>query len=103
MATPNEVLALRNMVAEPLDESPWTTDVLAGIIDGAASLNAAAAEVWRRKAALAADLVDVTEGTSSRKLGNLHKNALEMADMYDNLVAEALVSNAPRTRAIVRP
>lgn len=76
--------------------------------EGVTNVNAAAADLWRQKAAKFSGLVDVTEAGSSRKFSDLHKNALAMATRYDALGSGAdavtgVVVNRPRTRAIVRP
>lgn len=42
----------------------------------------AAYDGWRMKAAYYADLVDITEGNASRKMGDLHKHALDMMSAY---------------------
>lgn len=42
----------------------------------------AAISGWQVKAAHYADLVDVAEGNSSRKMSDLHKNALAMVKYY---------------------
>ena len=46
------------------------------------NLDRAAYEGWRRKAAEYADLVNVTEGNSSREMSDLHEHALEMIAYY---------------------
>lgn len=105
MATPEDITALRNMIGEPDNVAPYTDDVLGLIIDSALNLQDAASHIWSRKAADSALLVDISENGSSRKMSDVHKNALAMARMYrsesDELVA--VVSRAPRTRPIVRP
>lgn len=72
---------------------------------GEFNLDRAAASIWRGKAAQYAELVNVSESGSSRSLGDLHKNALAMANMYDAKLAEIVLagSRRSRTRAIVRP
>jgi len=79
MATAEDIAALRLLINEPNDVEPWTDEVLAAIIDSTTSLPAAASQVWTSKAASYSSLVDVSESGSSRKLGDLHKNALGMA------------------------
>lgn len=51
--------------------------------DGSYNVNAAARDVWLQKAAGYAELVDVTEGSSSRKLSSLYSQALAMAGRFD--------------------
>lgn len=74
---------LRRAANEPEGDSSYNDDELEVILAAADNnLNAAAAAVWREKAARAAELVDMAEGESSRKLSDLSANALRMADMY---------------------
>lgn len=73
------------MIAEP-DETTYTDAMLGALIDGYAGgtvpLSRAARDVWYQKAATYADLVDISEGGSQRKNGDLHKRALTMAELY---------------------
>jgi hypothetical protein len=57
----------------------YTDAVIDGMIEDL-GFNAAVAAVWTEKAASAAGLVDTTESGSSRKLSDLHKQYLAMAD-----------------------
>jgi hypothetical protein len=76
---------LRRATDEPAGESEYNDDELEVILAAAnGNFNAAAAAVWREKAAKAAGLVDLTEGASSRKLSDLSANALRMARMYQD-------------------
>lgn len=43
-------------------------------------IDRAAVEAWRIKAAMYANLVNVTEGNASRQMSDLHKHALLMVD-----------------------
>lgn len=57
------------------------------------TMNEAAAEGWAVKAGQYAELVDTSEGNSARKMSDLHKAALAMADYYKgNAADEAAVS-----------
>lgn len=109
-----DIASLRLLIGEPLNAEPWTDVRLAEIIvatrdtDESVNLNRAAAMVWQQKASASATLVDVSESGSSRKLSDLHKNALAMQKHFSGLVSvdEVVpvdVSSRPRTRAIVRP
>lgn len=82
MADEAQILALREMVNEDDDCGGWDDEKLSAIIDSTETLNSAAAQVWRLKAGQYASLVDVSESGSSRKLGDLRKNAAEMSAMY---------------------
>lgn len=108
-ATQDEAVArLRPMVGEPdIPDANFTGDALWQVCERHETLEAAAAEVWQTKAALYAEMVRVSEGGSSRDLGDLHRNALRMAQHYN---AASVVDTAPlprpagpRTRAIERP
>lgn len=84
MATDAE--RVRDLLGEPIPEGGSDTDTLFSsqkitdlLTDAGGDVEAAVAEGWRVKAALLADLVDTTEGTSKRAMSNLHKNALAMA------------------------
>lgn len=100
MATVEEVAQLRLMIAEP-DETTYTDEMLATIIDSMAQtslpLPEAAYAVWVLKAASYTDLVDISEGGSSRKNGDLHKRALTMADLFKSQIDTA-ADSARRTR-----
>lgn len=49
------------------------------------NLNLVALQVWEYKAANYANLVNITEGHSSREMSDLLKNALRMVDHYKKL------------------
>lgn len=98
----DEVARLRAVVGD----TELTDADLAAILVTMGSFDAAAAEVWGRKAASFASLVDVSESGSSRKLSDLHRNALAMQKMFTDRVAATAApvasSSRARTRAIVR-
>lgn len=97
MASDADIQQLRLLVAEPDDELPYTDAALGLKIDAAGSdLNLAAHNVWTEKAAAAAHLVDVTEGGSSRKMGDLQDQALAMAAFYGNKAGGGVEPDAPR-------
>ena len=105
MATATDIATLRRYIGEPDNTTPYTDQELSDLIDDSTSVQAAAAEVWSRKAADSALLVDVSENGSSRKLSDVHRNALAMSRMYRDEAAALVVvtSGRPRTRPIVRP
>lgn len=81
------------------------TDPVTGVID----YDAAARHIWSIKAARYAALVDVSESGSSRKLSDLHKNALAMVKQYtpsseggSGADAAPAPLRAAKTRAIER-
>lgn len=73
-------------------------DLYAYVSAADGSINAAAAEVWQRKAAEAADLIDVKEGSSSRPLSQLRGSALAMRDYFSGLAAAETPAAATQTR-----
>ena len=98
MATPEEVAALRLLIAEP-NEDTYTDSNLMERLDAAASADAVAYQIWTEKAASAAELVDVSEGGSSRKMGDVYEQALDMARVFGERVnAAALPPGAARVR-----
>ena len=90
MASQEEIAALRLLINEPDDSNGWTDERLSIIIDGTTSMQEAASKVWTSKAGTFSTLVDVAESGSSRKLSDLHKNALAMAKYFDQQHEEAL-------------
>lgn len=80
MATVDEIAALRLLIAEPDNLAPYDDETLNARLTAAASEYALAYEIWTEKAAAAAGLVDVSEGGSSRKMGDVYEQALGMAD-----------------------
>lgn len=97
--------ALRPLVGETALDSEYSDERLDELLLEYVSQNRAAAAIWREKAATYSDLVDVSESGSSRKMSDLLKNALAMAEQYDALAAAevVVVPRGTRTRAIVRP
>ncbi len=52
------------------------------LVDAGGNVDRAAYDGWRQKAAIYADLVNVTEGNASRAMSDLHKHALDMVKAY---------------------
>jgi hypothetical protein len=86
MASEAELEALHRAADIPDNDETYPDDLLAEIFDDAGSVAGAAAIIWREKAAALAGAVDVTESGSSRKLGDLSKNALAMAAALEGVV-----------------
>lgn len=104
MASAEDVARLRRLTNEPTEDT-YTNLALSGYIDTNGILKAAA-EVWREKAAKYSELVDTTEGTSSRRMSQLRDSAVKMMEQYEILALSASplpAANRPRSRAIVRP
>lgn len=103
MATPAEVASLRALIDDTGDPPEFTSVDLGAYIDEAGGdIRQAAGAVWGVKASRLAGLVDVQEGASSRKLGQLYKQALEMATFYGAKPASASTTGRSGTRPIVR-
>jgi hypothetical protein len=82
MATPEQIAEVRENVDEREDTN-WADQAISALVDAAGSVLSASAIIWRRKAAMYADLVDVSEAGASHAFSDLHKNALTMADKFD--------------------
>lgn len=98
----DQLALLREWIQEPLSEE-WNDDRLQAMYAIMGNdLRATAGAFWEAKAGSLASVSDITENGSSRKMSDLYKNALAMADRFGAVVGEDL-STRPRTRAIVRP
>jgi len=79
---------LRSMLGEdiPADgdagDTLFSTEEILDLIESTPSLERAAYEGWRVKAARLSSLVDTTEGNSQRKFGQLREHAEEMMKLY---------------------
>lgn len=107
MATAAEIAALRLLIAEPDDAEPYDDATLAARLDGASNEYALASDIWTEKAASAAGLVDITEGGSSRKMGDLYEQALGMAaSMRDRALSDTPdtpVGRSVKIKRLARP
>jgi hypothetical protein len=81
-----DIFKVRERMGENGPTSQWTNDMIIDKINEAeGSLLMAAALGWESKAAALANLVNSSEGSSNRSLGDLYKNALAMADRLRRL------------------
>ena len=80
MATAEQIAALRLLIAEPNNVAPYTDTALGELIDEGTGQYVIAYHIWNQKAAGAAGLVDISEGGSSRKMGDLYEQYLSMAE-----------------------
>ncbi len=87
MATGNQIAEVRRAADVPTDDPVHTVDVLTDIIDSTSTLYRAILKVWIEKAAGYSSMASMSEAGSSRSLGELHDNALEMIKLYTGLVA----------------
>jgi len=79
-------------------------EILAAYAESESSFDGMMAILWRRIASRQAGLVDIQEGSSSRKLSQLYTQALAMAERYEASAAglEPTGPRPGRTRRIVR-
>ena len=97
MATPEEIAALRLLIAEPEPDTYSDEDLNARL--DASDQYTVAFDIWTEKAAAAAGLVDMSEGGSSRKLGDVYEQALGMAEAMRE---RAVSATNPPTGAGIR-
>lgn len=102
MATQNQIANLKLLVGD----TTLTEAQLGAILDAAECENEAAAKIWGQKAAGFAELVNISEAGSSRSMGALHQNALNMAKYYADLGCPGedppVAATRTQTRAIER-
>lgn len=99
MATTSEIKELRGLVQEPNNAEPWTDDYLSGLIDRY-GIRASAQSIWTQKAAERVDLVNISEGGSSRSMSDAHKHALDMIGVFDEDDAVASRGKTTTRRAV---
>lgn len=87
MASGNEIAEVKRGAAILADDPVYTTEEISALIDSS-SVNKTLLRIWREKAAGYASLASMSEAGSSRSLGELHDNALEMIKLYERLVAD---------------
>jgi hypothetical protein len=107
MATVEEIAALRLLIAEDTQD-PYTDAELGVMLDAAANQYVVAYEIWTNKAAATAGLVDISEGGSSRKMGDLYEQALSMAEQMRLRAVSATqppdgFGSGTRVRKLTRP
>lgn len=103
MATAEQITELRELINDTVAPFQFTAPQLGTFIDTNESLRAAASLVWTVKASKLVGLVDVSEGSSSRKLSQLYQQALAMSTFYSDAPSTASRAGKSGTRAIVRP
>lgn len=97
MATSDEIATLQRATALAPGDATYSDQFLSDLID-TMGIQAAAAQIWREKAAGYAAAIDITESGSSRKFSTLQGQALKMAALY---TAEEVV-NLPSTSGVVQ-
>lgn len=111
--TTEPVARLRRMTDEADPLSTYSDAQMQEYLDqftdgtGNVDFDSAAVAVWEEKAGYFSALVDTSESGSSRKMSDLHKNAIAMATMYSKKVAavaapEVDLTTRPKVNRIVR-
>lgn len=108
MASPEDIVYVRELIDEPDDENRWTDARIGAYLDREGSPYRAAQAIWTTKAATYAGLVNVTESGSSRAMGDLQAKALRMAEYFKGLAqgdedTETPTITAPFSSPIRRP
>ena len=101
MASPEEIAQARALVPD----TSLTDQQIVAIIDASECMNLAVATMWGQLAGQYSALVDISEAGSSRSMGKLHSNALDMAKYYQALgcgTPPVPTTGVTRTRAIER-
>src|ERR1044071_4639966 len=88
MADAEQIASLRLLLGETVpeggtaDDTLFTDDQIGSWIDTNPSVERAAYDGWRAKAAQFANLVNVVDGAASREFSDLLENARQMVAMY---------------------
>lgn len=101
MATTEEINQAKSLVPD----TQLTDDQIGAIIDASQCMNEAVGKMWGQLAGTYSGLVNISEAGSSRSMGDLHKNALQMSKYYFDLgCGEDPIrpEGRTRTRAIER-
>lgn len=80
MATSDQISEVR-LHTGTIDDPEYTDEYLEQLID-LHGVDGSSARVWQIKAAKFAALVDVTEGSSSRQMSQLHEQAMKMTNHF---------------------
>lgn len=86
MADATAIARLRLLINEPDATNGYTDQALGDRLDVGGGEDLVAYQIWTEKAAKFAELVDISEGGSSRKMGDLHEQALNMATVFSQRV-----------------
>lgn len=102
--TAEERMQLRRMIGDATE--PYTyddTQIDAWLTATEGDARAAAASFWYEKSTEYSDMVDISEAGSSRKNGDLFKNAMALAKQFDDNDDNPVETVTPSTtRRIVR-
>lgn len=83
-------------------EDEWGEERLTLLLDNGNTVAQVMSLYWHGQAAISATYVDMSESGSSRSLGSIHKNAMDLAKYWDDRVKaekdEEQVEENPRPR-----
>lgn len=103
MAAPALIAELRRLVDEPTTDTYSDVELGDKLDSSAGDVHMAAYLVWTEKAASYASMVNVSESGSSRSMGDMYKNALNLANHHIALSSQSIETRTrSRTRAIER-
>ena len=103
--TPEEQAIVTQILAN-VGETTYTDEELLEMYNTLGGVNCVAARIWSEKAGQAGDLIDITEGSSTRRMSQIGAQARTTADFYMALCAAEKGggdTRRTRTRAIERP
>lgn len=100
MATPQQIAEVRANTQEPNNVEPYTDEYIGGLIDSY-GVTEAEHKIWISKRNAVADLVDISEGGSSRKNSQLFESYSKIVAGYED-DGSTSGRRAPRTRLIER-
>lgn len=105
MALNEDQALIVDLIRGRIGETKLTDEELWAMYEDKKNVNRVAAAVWEQKAGAAGDLIDITEGSSTRRLSQVAAQARNMASFYRDAAAadSGIVGRQSRTRQIVRP
>ncbi|QLF84343.1 hypothetical protein SEA_KARATE_19 [Microbacterium phage Karate] len=101
MATPAQIAEVRANTQEYVNVAPYTDEYISGLIDSY-GITEAEHKIWIAKRNTVANLVDISEGGSSRKNSQLFEAYNKIVASYEDDGTSPSGRRAPRTRAIER-
>ncbi|QNN98585.1 hypothetical protein SEA_MORTYSMITH_18 [Microbacterium phage MortySmith] len=101
MATPAQIAEVRANTQEYVNVAPYTDEYIGGLIDSY-GITETEHKIWIAKRNTVANLVDISEGGSSRKNSQLFEAYNKIVAGYEEGGVSPSGRRAPRTRAIER-
>lgn len=88
MATEIEIRSVRENLPAEAATSGWDDVRIGGDLDAGISLNKIVQSWWAYRVSSTASFVDISESGSSRSLGSIHRNAVDMLKYWDDKVKD---------------